>query len=558
MPRTVQTSVGRAGEVLRSYGCFDFSGGLDVVTNPVALANENTGGRRNRLTEAINIVYNVDGSVSKRWGADLLAGPIGNANPEWLGGCTFAQSNGAIYLVSAFASGQIFYITGPATMTGIIGGLTNRTRRYSFATFQDTLYIANGVDPPMQWTGAGGATLLGGGAPATAKQFVAHGNRLFATASAVPSRLYWSKLNNPSDWTGTDDAGFMDVNPNDGAILKALVPSVQELALLKSYRPYRLQGIGPVTGYTVANSLTPAAGSIGAAGPTSAVFAGNDVWYMSQTGVHRLSATDQFGDLTQAVVSDAIEPYFRQHIDYAPYGVRYAPWRESNYQRQGDPEGDLKNSPMAAHDPLNGLLLFGQQSAPTPSAPATASCDRLLAYDLRLKTWAEWQILDAAHGPQEMTCLFNSIHGDLVPEIGIGTVAGLVGALVSLRRGVVSDYSVAREDYVPVTAHVTHLSSLGAVSVRKCPRHLTLYFLPVTSSVTLTVEIFYDLHTTPDVTTSFDLVNILPESPIIKRIDLGQHLCDVMAVRISNTGIGENFRWVGYEVLWSARRAIRR
>jgi len=559
MPRTLVVGGGRAGQALRTYGCFDFSGGLDVVTNPIALANENTGGSRNRLTEALNIVYNVDGSVSKRWGAQLIGAPIGNPNPEFLGGTTFVKSTGENYLVVGFASGQIYYLQG-GTLTGIAGGLVNRDRRYTFAVYNDTLYMGNAYDPPMQWDGVVGhvATALGGGSPATTKQFMVHANRLFAITSAVPSRLYWCKLNNPSDWTGTDDAGFMDVNPNDNAILKAIVPSVQELALLKTYRPYRLQGIGPVTGYTVANSLVPAVGSVGASGPTAAVFAGNDVWYMSQTGVHRLSATDQFGDLTQAVVSDRIEPYFRHHVDYAPYGVHYAPWRESNYQHQGDPQGDLKNSPVAVHDHFNNLLLFAQQSAPTVTAPYGPGCDRILVYDLRLKTWAEWQIYDATYGRQQITCLFNSTNADLLPEIAVGTATSAVGALVSLRRGVTSDYSVSRQDVVPVAAHVTHLSSLGAVDVRKCPRHLDLYFLPSSTSVTITVEIFYDLHTTADVTTSFDLVNILPESPIIKRIDLGQHLCDVMAVRISNSGIGENFRWVGYEVLWSTRRQIRR
>jgi hypothetical protein len=565
MPKTLSVTPGRAGQSVRQYACFDFSGGLDIVTSPVTLANENTNGRRNRLTEATNIVYNVDGSVSKRWGFEQLGPVIGNPTwPEWLGGTNFVKSTGENFLVAAHGTGHLWFIQG-TTYTDIYPSFTDRDRRYSFAVYQDTLFIANGADQPVMWTGTGLATTLGGGSPFHVKQFVVHGNRLFATDVQVPSRLYWSKLNNPLDWTGVDDAGFMDVNPNDGGVIKALVPSVQELAILKSYRPYRLQGIGPVTGYTVANSLTPAVGSLGSIGPTSAVFAGNDVWYVSTSGVHRLSATDQFGDLTQGIVSTAIEPFFRQYVDYLPYGVRYTPWRESSYQLQGDPYGDLRNSPMLVHDYANDLLLVGQQGTTTLAAPTTIACDRLLVYDLRLKTWAHWQILDPTWGPQMLTCMFNSTHADFLPEIVVGS-RGSIGApyetngsLLSLRRGVTSDYSVSINSTLPVTAHVAHISSLDAPGVRKCPRHLSLYFLPVTNSVTITVEIFYDLHTTADVTTSFDLLTALsPESPIIKRVDLGQHLCDTMMVRLSNSGTAENFRWLGYEVLWSARRYIRR
>jgi len=558
MPRTVAVTPGRAGQSLRTYACFDFSGGLDLVTSPMVLANENTNGRRNRLSEAINIVYNVDGSISKRWGTELIGAPIGNANPEMLGGIRYVKSDGTGYLVIGHASGQIFHIVG-STLNGIASGLTNRTRRYTFAVYNDTLFIGNAYDPPMYWTGTGFATALGGGSPATTKQFQVHANRMFAITSANPSRLYWSRLNNPMDWTGTDDAGFLDVNANDGGILKAIVPSVQELALLKTFRPYRLQGIGPVTGYTVANSLVPADGSVGASGNTGAVFAGNDVWYTSQQGLHRISATDQFGDLKQGIVSDPIEPYFRYNADYSPYGVNYSPWLASNYQGFGDPQGDLKNSPQVTHDHWNNLILVSQQSAPALSSPATASCDRLLVYDQRLKNWAEWQIIDDTYGPQQITCMFNSTHPSGTPEIAVGTVAGTVAALVSMRRGFAIDYSVSRQDYVAVTSHAAHISSLGAPGVRKCPRHLDLYFLPVNTPSGVLVEVFYDLHTTADHTFAFDLNTVFSaESPIIKRFDLGAHLCDLMTVRVSNNGDNQNFKWMGYEVFWSARRYIRR
>ncbi len=60
------------GQPLRSFACFDFSGGLDVQTAPTVLAAQ--GAKNKWLTKASNVVFNDDGSVSKRWGMVQEAG----------------------------------------------------------------------------------------------------------------------------------------------------------------------------------------------------------------------------------------------------------------------------------------------------------------------------------------------------------------------------------------------------------------------------------------------------------------------------------------------------
>ena len=77
------------------------------------------------------------------------------------------------------------------------------------------------------------------------------------------ARCYWSAINNTLDWTTANNAGFIDIEPNDGSIIIDLVPSIQELVILKGRRPYRLQGIGPATGYTLQDHVVPATGAGG-------------------------------------------------------------------------------------------------------------------------------------------------------------------------------------------------------------------------------------------------------------------------------------------------------
>jgi len=574
MPRTIPQGTGRAGQGLRTYGCFDFRGGLDVLTSPALMAVANTPGSRNRLIEATNVVYHVDGSVGKRWGIKRSTGVI-SANTPILGGTEFITSDGTHRTLFETSDGKVWqYVADavePISAATIKSGLTNTQYRPSYTSFQDTLFMANGVDAPQQYDGTTWSA-LGGSSPAKARAIAAHANRLFASAMDVPSRLYWCKLNNPTDWTGTDDAGYLDVNPSDGGNLLGLVPSNQELALLKTQRPYRLQGIGPVSGYTVADSLTPATGSIGVTNKTAAVYALNDVWYLSQMGLHRLSATDQFGDLASGLVSDLIQPYFRPIWDVFTGG---------NYQPAHLEQGYLENvdAPQLVHDAGNDLLIFGQSRA----SDGVAYLTRLLVYDLRIRAWSEWNLQGSGDG---FTCLWPGRAGTYrISDIKLGmintsTPAVAVGSLKRYAEGDTqrSDFTLSTVPGVGtsigIASSVSHISVLGAPGLRKCPRYLFLSFAPQDRAATVTVQVFYDRlfvddFTSPDVHVTFDVHALSTESGIVKRIDLGgstpgfpagspKHLCEYMTVRVWNANADETFTLLGYEVMWSPRRFIRR
>ena len=281
------------------------------------------------------------------------------------------------------------------------GKSTNAAVRYRFAVYNDLLHITNGFDAPMTWDGTTFANMAGS-PPATGRVIVMHANRAFMTATAVPSRLYYSAINNTLDWTAANNAGFIDIEPNDDSTIIDLVPSIQELVILKGRRPYRLQGIGPATGYTLQDHVVPATGSVGAISTQGAVFAMNDVFYISELGLHSLTQTQQFGDLKEAFLSDRVETYFRLDFDNslllrAPRevgaGVRLAAERAVSlrglhrYGRQERHHAGVRPRAQGVDGVAHHALLLAVYRASTRRpgrgrcgrAPTTASCTRSTA-----------------------------------------------------------------------------------------------------------------------------------------------------------------------------------
>jgi hypothetical protein len=534
------------GSDLQSYRAFDFSGGLDVQTSPkkLALLKENRW-----LLKATNVVYNDDGSVSKRWGmiakSDMHDGAT---DAKFLGGTRFVLSGGTAYDVVASTNGNVYKLVG-TTLTSIKSGLTS-VRKYTFAVYNDLLHIGNGTDAPQKWDGTTWAA-LGGSSPATAHVLVAHGNRMFATATAVPSRLYWSKLNATTDWAGTTDAGFLDVNPSDGGNLLALVPGIQELVMLKTLRPYRLQGIGPTTGYTVADNMVPAGGSIGATSMTAAEYAAGQVYYASQMGIHTLAATNQFGDLREEFISHRIEPYFRGG------GTTYSPWEAISYQGfSGFPD-----SPFVTYDPRNNLLFCASRASSLQSA-----CDRFLVYDLNLKAWAHWNLLSTS--ATGFTCMFQSESETThIPEMTVGLYssgpATNHAVLASFRRDQTSDLAISETAggssvAIAISATVRHVSCLGDPRAEKSPRYLYLHFAKESSSTIVTVNLYADFKTTAVFTTTVDITSSTAETHVVKRVDLSSIACIFLEVELVQATAAKTFTFYGYEVEWRVRRIIHR
>lgn len=527
------------GRELETFRATNFSGGLNVQVSPVVLS----GMRENKwLTVATNVVYNADGSVGKRWGmrsVSTSSSLTGAGTHAISGGFQYRKSDGTMYDVIAVDDGTVYKINSNGSLTSIKSGLTSTDAQYTFAVYNDTLFVANGIDAPQQWDGTSWSA-LGGSSPATLRNVVAHGNRLFGTATAAPSRLYWSKLNNPTDWSGTSDAGFLDVNPNDGGIIATLVPSNQELVILKENRPYRLQGIGPTTGFTVVDNLVPTTGSIGCNSMRGGMFALNDVWYTSPIGVHRLSATQNFGDLTESFASTPIEPYFRYGSSYALNGIQATATNNDLY------------NPAIVYDPFSNLVIYGDVDA-----GVELGLDRFLVYDAGTRGWSDWTLPSGMEVTAFWPGRLSSVTGPGVLFLGIYVRATDDSAVYAFDRSQTSDLDTSAAA-TGISAQVRHVSNLGAAGVEKTPRYLYLYFNKESSSTTMTLNLYADFKTTAVFTTTFDITSTTAETQVVKRIDLGGFTCEHLEVDLSNATAGRSFTFLGYEVKWRPRRTVRR
>jgi hypothetical protein len=517
------------GQALKSYRVDNFSGGLDVKRTALNLSRQKNG---RWLTRADNLVLTTEGGITKRFGKVAINATTLGATVKILGGTQFRLSSGTDYQVVGTSDGRVVKILTDGTTANLATGKsTNAGVRYRFATYNDLLHITNGYDAPMTWDGTTFQNMAGS-PPATGQVIVMHGNRAFMTARAVPSRLYWSALNNTVSWTGTTDAGFMDVEPNDNSILIDLVSSIQELAILKGRRPYRLQGIGPLTGYTVADHLVPTVGSVGGISSQGAVFALNDVFYVSELGLHQLTQTQQFGDLKEAFLSDRIEPYFRLDTDVS-LSINQLNWSVLAYDSQAN---NLYVCVDSNNDGAN---------------------DTTLCYDMVLKAWTVWPSTPFAS-------LFTVRH----PTTGAREVwaGGYDGFVYSLTRS-----SGSTE---PISGVASFITDLGEPGVQKSLRYGFFYFTTESGSVTAHITTTFDFGATGGQVYDVNLSTNPPiwggsfvwgtsvwgaggEVSLIKRVDLSG-LGEVVEISVSNLEPAESFTLLGFELFYRDRRHIRR
>ena len=124
---------------------------------------------------------------------------------------------------------------GQPTAEVLKSGLSYSTY-YSFAQLVDKMVICNGVDYPMKYDGTSVTTISS--AP-IGKVACTYRERIFM---AKGSTLYFSEPTNVDSWPA---ANFIDVNPDDGDEIMALVPLSTTLLIVKRYSMYFLTGYGP-------------------------------------------------------------------------------------------------------------------------------------------------------------------------------------------------------------------------------------------------------------------------------------------------------------------------
>lgn len=503
-----------------TYSVFDFRKGLDLKTSALQLAVQKG---QNSLRMAKNCVYTSAGGVTKRFDQTVLTSSSVGASVAITGGIEYVKSDGTRQVIFGTDDGKLYKLNSNGTTTEQVTGLTALTRHY-FAVYNDKLLWGNRADAPKKYDGTTWAA-LGGSPPATGGPMAVHGNRVLWLDATQTSRLTWSALNDEEDYTAANDAGTVLVSANDGGHLVDIVPSINEAILLKSNRPYRLQGTSPST-YAI-TSIVPTTGGKGAVSTRGNVFAVNDVWFLSDNGVLNLRAAFDFGDLKASFASDKISPYFEPDTGYTLSLVNL-------------------DEAVACYDSQTNRIYFAVDT------DDDGQNDLLLVLDLHTNGWSTWTDQSIA----SMWPVRNSTNGRI--EIYAG---GYDGHIRVLNRNVSTN---------TFTGEARHLSALGSPGTQKSPRHAYFYFkeegnynvsittafdFGATGGQTYTASLLGGAHTL-GVNWELGTDPLGTRDQIVKRVDLSG-VCEFMEVRVKTESAGQPWTWYGYEVLSRVRRLVR-
>ncbi len=211
-----------------AYDMTDFTGGLNTFDPEFATPLAQS-------PDLDNLVL-LDRGFKKRQG-DVAwnAAAMVSANTPIQGVGFIQLDNGTQYLNAVVGtkfftdsglSGIMTDTTGAVSITAGVNNLWNAT---NFTNLQ--IWFGGAPDVPFTYSGSGNAASLAGSPPAAYSGFTAN-NRMFAIGTAAnPSRLFWSILNSPSDWTG-GGSGNADVSKSDGEALQCAVQVGADSAIL--------------------------------------------------------------------------------------------------------------------------------------------------------------------------------------------------------------------------------------------------------------------------------------------------------------------------------------
>ena len=230
-----------------------FTGGLNTFDSPYTIQDDES-------RDCLNVVATLRGGITKRQGTVQF---ISSTVPAVeFTGITSVAIGTTRYLI-AFAANKVYSVSATGVLTDITGGatITSGSRwcvveaPISVAIAgQGPVYMCNGIDQPLQWSGSGnvapwtattGATLGGTGIQVpNGKYMLYHQNRIWMTGVAsAPSTVFYSDLTqtgivgsaDPSSWTSTNVVQF-DVQ--DGYPLTGIGDAAAYVLITKEHKSW--------------------------------------------------------------------------------------------------------------------------------------------------------------------------------------------------------------------------------------------------------------------------------------------------------------------------------
>lgn len=338
-----------------------WQGGLNLSLDPSEIPS-------NQLTIADNVIFGVKGTRKKREGINFDWDSASNGSDAIIGlhDFWFGNASKVQRLVGVTDAKNIYsYTIGGTRSADLFAGTawSSSLSTASFETLGNILVIAvDGSGNVMKkWTGTGNIADLGG-TPPEASIIRKHLGRLFTNDKTRPDRLHYCTTGNPEEWNGTGDSGAIDIGFGDGDPegITAIFPTFKgDLFVAKKTKLYRVSGLTPET-----FQITLVSSGIGCASHNSVVLIDqDDAMFISDKGVHSLSATANYGDFEGAYVSFDIQGHFNDEFVQAR----------------------LKYSWGAYLNNINSVAF-----AVTDSDTAETENKSIWLYNIPLKSWYRW------------------------------------------------------------------------------------------------------------------------------------------------------------------------
>lgn len=200
----------------RSLRLFDFSGGLNTFSPVTTL-------KVNEAIDLQNINLLPSGGWEKRRGNTTFNSSAMVGSSTAVSGLGYFRKSDATDFLMAIAGTKLFKADSlDGTMDDITGALTitaGANNVWTHSTMNDlSIFVGGAPNAPIKFSGSGNGAALGGSPPSGNFGLTANNRFFIGNTSANPSRIAWSVLANPEDWSGTG-SGTQDVSKNDGDVL---------------------------------------------------------------------------------------------------------------------------------------------------------------------------------------------------------------------------------------------------------------------------------------------------------------------------------------------------
>lgn len=297
----------------------DFTGGVNTKAAPYLVSPK-------EARDARNVVSTVRGSIRKRNGCQTLASPAAE-----LLTMRAADALSPTLMVGVTSANDVVKIDVSGVVTSIKGANVVTVPRWSIAQGPaqtlGPVFMSNGTDVPLAWTGTGNATpwTLTSGTIPRPTQIVAHNNRmwlgnlagntgLYGVLADAGSSLCFSDIGNPRSFPL---ANIVQLDPNDGDSIIAFGKVGPYLLVFKRRKTFLI-----FDGDTGANRRI--SDTIGCCAPRSVVETPAGTFFLSQdrgiyatTGSKFTQMSDNISPTLSAVASSARDTaagaYFNDH-----------------------------------------------------------------------------------------------------------------------------------------------------------------------------------------------------------------------------------------------------